>query len=370
MTTRPDTTALTAAVGRREVTDFRRRERSNRRWFDTTNAWVIVIVVLAVLLTSARLIDLVTGPTTGSTGGEASDDSLLVVLGFAGVAVVLVVLVRLNGRAAWASRLRRSRFAEANGLVYDEPADAVDYPGAAFSAGDSPSRDVRFRTVVGPYAEFGTYRWSVGGGRSKRSHRIGFAAIRLERPLPHIVLDLRDDTGFSGASIIPFRFDRDQVVSLEGDFDRYFTLYCPSGYERDALSVFTPDLMALLIDESDPFDVEIVDDWVFFYSIRAFDVDEPATWQRLFRIRDTIVAKLERAYGRYRDDQVPGQDAPVFVPVSASASSAPAAVPQPAGPATVVAARAGRRLRSGIQVVVIVVAGITALGWVAIRLLA
>lgn len=40
------------------------------------------------------------------------------------------------------------------------------------------------------------------------------------------------------------------MLSLEGDFDRYFTLYCPGDYERDALYVFTPDLLALLIDES------------------------------------------------------------------------------------------------------------------------
>lgn len=52
-------------------------------------------------------------------------------------------------------------------------------------------------------------------------------------------------------------FARDQVLSLEGDFDRYFTPYCPKQYERDALSVFTPDLMALCIDEAAPFDIEI-----------------------------------------------------------------------------------------------------------------
>ncbi len=40
----------------------------------------------------------------------------------------------------------------------------------------------------------------------------------------------------------------DQVLPLEGDWDRHFTLYCPEGYERDALQVMTPDVMAAMID--------------------------------------------------------------------------------------------------------------------------
>ncbi|RUR01123.1 hypothetical protein [Labedella endophytica] len=361
MSAQPDTTALTAAVSRSEVKDFRRREKSNRRWFDTTNVWVIVIVVIAVLVGGLPLIRFV----LGSTDGDAETNAPSVPLAVAGIAGLLIVLVRLHGRSAWAARLRRSRFAEANGLVYDEPADVAEYPGAAFSAGHSQSRDVRFRSVDGPYAEFGTYSWSVGSGKGKRNYRIGFAAMRLEQPLPHMVLDLRDNNGFFGVGIIPFRFDRDQVLSLEGDFDRYFTLYCPSDYERDALYVFTPDVMALLIDESDQFDVEIVDDWVFFYSTRAFDVDEPATWQRLFRIRDTIVAKLHRVSGRYRDDRVPGQDAPVLAPITASATTAR----RGSGRVRVVAP-AGRRLRSSAPwLAVLVLAGIVAIVWFVPQLL-
>ena len=56
----------------------------------------------------------------------------------------------------------------------------------------------------------------------------------------------RRPTTASSAPTCRRRSTRTQVLSLEGDFDRYFTLYCPKEYERDALYVFTPDLMALL----------------------------------------------------------------------------------------------------------------------------
>ena len=78
-----------------------------------------------------------------------------------------------------------------------------------------------------------------------------------------MVLDARSNNGLFGGTNLPSQFSKDQILSLEGDFSEYFTLYCPREYERDALYVFTPDLMALLIDQTSTFDVEIVDDWMF-----------------------------------------------------------------------------------------------------------
>ena len=124
--------------------------------------------------------------------------------------------------------------------------------------------------------------------------------------LPHMVLDATANNGLFGTSTLPISFDRAQVLSLEGDFDRYFTLYCPRDYERDALYVFTPDLLALLIDESRHFDVEIVDDWMFVYSATRFDMTDPGTLRRLFRIVDTVGAKTLRQTARYADGRASG----------------------------------------------------------------
>ena len=97
---------------------------------------------------------------------------------------------------------------------------------------------------------------------------------------------------------------RDQQLSLEGDFDIHFRLYCPTGYERDALYVMTPDLMALLIDDAGDLDAEIVDDVFYLYSNDAFDVNDPALWQRLASIRAILGAKALSQTERYADDRV------------------------------------------------------------------
>jgi hypothetical protein len=68
--------------------------------------------------------------------------------------------------------------------------------------------------------------------------------------------------------------------------------------------VFTPDLMALLIDESASFDVEIVDDWMFVYSVDPFALDEAKTVNRLFQIIDTVGAKTLSQTDRYADERI------------------------------------------------------------------
>lgn len=118
------------------------------------------------------------------------------------------------------------------------------------------------------------------------------------------MLDYRANNVLSGATNLPSGLSRDQVLSPEGDFDRYFTLYCPTQYKRDALYVFTPDLMALAIDEAAPFDMEIVDQWLFVYSARPFPLADPHTYQRLLRIVSTVGAKALSQTDRYRDERI------------------------------------------------------------------
>src|SRR5690606_27767455 len=160
-------------------------------------------------------------------------------------------------------------------------------------------------------------QYTTGSGKNRTTHRWGFLALELDRRLPHMVLDATANNGLFGGTNLPARFDRSQVLSLEGDFDRYFTLYCPREYERDALYVFTPDLMAILIDEAAPYDVEIVDDWMFVYSRTPFDLAHRPTLERLFRIVETVGAKTLRQTVRYADERIGDFSADIVAPAGA-----------------------------------------------------
>jgi hypothetical protein len=48
-----------------------------------------------------------------------------------------------------------------------------------------------------------------------------------------------------------------EKLNLEGDFDKFFDVFIPKGSEVDALSVLTPDIMALMVDMGRDFNLEI-----------------------------------------------------------------------------------------------------------------
>jgi hypothetical protein len=154
-----------------------------------------------------------------------------------------------------------------------------------------------------PDVRIGTVERGSASGDRGYVQDWGFLAIRLGTALPNILLESRSGrTLFDAAN--PLAAPRgDQELSLEGDFDDHFRLVCPAGYERDALYIFTPDLMALLIDEAHDFSVQLIDDVIVFSSPSAFDLGDAALTERLFRIVDVVGAKALRQVARYSDDR-------------------------------------------------------------------
>ena len=270
------------------------------------------------------------------------DAFALVLLGFAGFAAVagLTVrgVIRYLGRIAaegW-RRVKLERLATDNGLVYRQRAVAPHYPGCIFTTGTSnPYVYNDFRTSSPRVVDFGNYH-AVSEGNDGPQAAIapppgsswGFMAIQLDRQLPNLLLVSK--TRQAGDVTLPVSPNPSQTLSLEGDFDRYFTLYCPKESERDALYVITPDLMALLIDQATPFDVEIVDNWMFFYSRIPFDLLSQDLWHRLFNILQTIGGKVIRQTSHFMESGAAvSQPAESGAAISQPAESG-AAISQPA----------------------------------------
>ncbi|MFF2493852.1 hypothetical protein [Agromyces sp. NPDC058064] len=185
----------------------------------------------------------------------------------------------------------------------------------------------------------------VRSGSPVSSIDVGYLAIDLPRHLPNMILDAGRNDGLIGSSLArPPK--EDQRLSLEGDFDRHFRLYVPRGYERDALYVFTPDLMALLIDETGDLDVEVRDDLLIVMRPGGFAWADAATWQRFDRIRAIVGAKFRDRTDLYVDERVPGAETPAsrLAAVAGAGAGPGTGVTAAAAPVNTVAP-AGRRLR-------------------------
>jgi len=237
------------------------------------------------------------------------------VIGFVGTIVITFSIIISVCAMYYSYMLRKlkyniklSRFAEANGLAYEPETRGADlnYPGIIFQAGHSHIYQERLQKQIGNLFEISNFTYTISKGNSSQTIEKGYVMIKLDRKLPNIVLDSnKNNFKLLGLNMsnLPVNFKNNQKLSLEGDFNNYFTLYVPEGYERDAIYVFTPDLMTLFIDQTNIFDAEIIDDKLFIYSNR-FDLTNPETLERLFKIIDTVGKKTISQTDYYVDERV------------------------------------------------------------------
>lgn len=354
-----DARPLTDPVDAKEVSAFVREMRA-RGAGGVSASTVLVIVVVAVMLVVAVPM-VVFGLTAGIRSGSP-------VMGLPFILVV-VVIVAFGGIAFFAYRRKRvaryrlSRFASANGMTYEDQVRNPPLPGMIFHLGGSRQANQLVRGHTPRFVEFGNYQYTVKSGKNSTTYRWGYVAVKLDVPLPNIVLDALGNNGFG--SNLPASFRKDQRLSLEGDFDRYFTLYCPEGYEQDALYLFTPDIMARFIDNAAQLDVEIVDDWLFLYTKREASTLDPASWAWLFGAVGALITKFDQ-WARWRDDRLAAANP---TPVAPGAGSHALPFAPPAGmltPPPGVAAQ-GRRLKRSGRWVSIVIVVLFALGWFWLR---
>jgi hypothetical protein len=212
---------------------------------------------------------------------------------------------RLETRAC-----RLDGFAAANGLQQRRDRAAPNYPGMILNQGTDRRVVELLQTLprAPRFVEFGNYSCTLEEDRHGRREETsafgwGYVAIRLEHALPNIVLDAKGNDALLGSNL-PIAPTRRQRLSLEGDFDRYFTLYAPAGYEADALYLFTPDVMVTFIDEAAFLDAEIVDHWLLLYSQHDIVTLDPDRWTKLFAAVSALDARLDQ-WARWHDDRLP-----------------------------------------------------------------
>ncbi len=332
-----DYSALSSPVSGKDLKEFRDAPGVTMPHLSGASA---ILAVVAIILVGVLLLA-VLGPLLFSLfSGDRPEDLLLPTV-FLIIAGLVITGYIVQSRMTRLRYLRLYRFAEANDLGFATNTDVPGYPGAIFGIGSGRTITERLSRSSGPSVDIGDLRYTTGSGKNRTTHNWGYVAIKLDRMLPQMILDARANNFFG--TNLPVTFSRSQVLSLEGDFDRYFTLYCPKEYESDALYVFTPDLMARLVDEAALFDVEIVDDWMFLYSAKPFDLADRTTLERVFRIVDTVGTKTLDRTERYADSRVVGESSPASGGSVLGARMA----------ANIVAPQ-GRRLKRGLSTSVVV----------------
>jgi hypothetical protein len=295
-----DFTALTRADG--PVGPMVRRYISVPK----TSPWVGRLIAALPGMFAAAIVAFALQSVLRPNQTPSSPTIALFLLAFVAISVaipligVLAIIWKLKNTESVPSLVPRlPRFAADNGWHFSASDPEPTYPGSLFAYGSRRTAVDHIRSTTGRYFDFGEFRYVISGGESDLIKSWGFVAIHLGRPLPHIVVEATLP-GFPGWKL-PFPFNRSQVLSLEGDFDQHFTLFCPAGYERDALYIFAPDLMSLLVDSTGGSHVEIIDGWFFVYVPKSFVGYSAEDYQRLLSIIELVGAKALRQTGNYVD---------------------------------------------------------------------
>jgi hypothetical protein len=201
---------------------------------------------------------------------------------------VLYSTITQTGRAT-----QLARFAADNGMMFENDRLATDkdrYRGLFFT-----TAVVRIaasvRTSTGIDIEIGNRR-VIGASSSDQ----GYIRVGLPKQSVHMMLAPKKGIG------TPADIQSSQFLSLEGDFDKYFKLYVPQGQERDALYIFTPDVMAQFIDGAYMFFCEIVEDQLYLYSLRPFALTDAGIYEQTMRVLKTILPKFDKQLTNFNLD--------------------------------------------------------------------
>jgi hypothetical protein len=216
---------------------------------------------------------------------------------------VLLPILYFGIRRLITRQIKMQAFTTTNGITLLSDVKDPSYAGIIFNEGDTRSIREAYILPQVHNAEIGNYIYYTGSGKNRTAHNYGYIKFSIPRNVPHLLLDAKSNNLFGKLSNLP-KLTKDQQLSLEGDFNNYFTLYAPNSYEADALYILTPDVMQTLLDNTKDFDVEIVDNNVFIYSNIPFDLTDSQELQDVLHIVSLLSKDVTEQTDYYADERI------------------------------------------------------------------
>lgn len=151
--------------------------------------------------------------------------------------------------------------------------------------------------------EVGNYSYDKGLLDRKVTYEYGFVRIQLDRNLPRLLLESRSNNGAFNSSSLPFTLNSNNILSLEGDFNKYFTVFEPNGYSRDTLYIFTPNVMQSFVDNLSGYDIEIFNNELYIYSVETFELEDNVKILEIITKMLVCYEALQNQSANYSDDK-------------------------------------------------------------------
>jgi len=269
----------------------------------TTNRAAGMIVIAGLVIFDGPLI--LSGLISVVVGLE-SDSAVFVIFGLVFIIVpLLMTVVALKGLLNMYQKDAQSKlFAKDNNIALLENFVNPPYNGTLFNQGGNRIISLGYVLQQTPHIEVGNLTFTSNSD-NRNSTVYGYVKIELTKNLPHIVLDSVKNNTYGPS--IPVSFANNQKVSLEGDFNAFYTVYAPQGYEQDALYLLTPDVMNALTQLSKSYDIELIDNQVYLYHCGAMNLASEQEIKGVLAAIAVIQKEIGKQSEMYRDDTMPTQ---------------------------------------------------------------
>lgn len=174
------------------------------------------------------------------------------------------IVIQLNVRASFWKQLAKVngwQYKEAlqfRSFVLERSRPPAEEPGIMFKQGNRRAISNEIEGVIeGRHFRFFNYQFSVGYGKNSRTYHYTVFAFKFDGLFPHLYLNNKNNVWSINAG---------EKIPLPVEFEKEFSLSAPRKYEIEALEIFTPDVLAKLLDGNFPHDVEFIDHDVYIFT--------------------------------------------------------------------------------------------------------
>lgn len=210
--------------------------------------------------------------------------SYYVILIFSTVTVIILYAIVFNKMTEYLMR----QFAKSLGYEYASSGDTTSVFGALFHIGHSHSiSHVLSGSKESHPVRIFLYSYVVGQGKNSRTYRYTVFEKTFDCIVPHILVH-KPEIFFS--EDVPVFFGGVDIT-LEGNFNKYFSLTVEKDFEMEAHQIFTPDVMEELIETSKTFSFEFIQNRLYIYTSKF--IGTRAELDAMFALSQKLCTKLE-----------------------------------------------------------------------------
>ena len=179
------------------------------------------------------------------------------------------------------------QFGTSIGFTFTDSIDVDSVQGKLFGIGrDRLISDVLTGTYQDISVRIFCYQFTIGGGKSSQTVYNTVFEATFNSSMPDLLVSSQSQIQF-----LDDCFNDEEVLKLEGDFNKYFKVRAPKGFEVEAYQILSPDIMVDLIDKARNLNFEFNKNKVYIYVPKV--VSTKADMQSMFNLVEYIDGVLK-----------------------------------------------------------------------------